>query len=192
MMPTAVSQVVEQIARVSVILIVASFLVTNGYTLYEAGRGALVGSLVGAIFGVSLLTFFAIKRHAIRIFFVKGLTLHQFYQTARTIIVHGTAICLSGMVLILFQLIDSMSLYSLLIEAGTAIDQAKGLKGVFKYRGQPLLQLGTVVAASFSLVLVPLVTTAWKQGKTELLQEKTQSAVKMKYHYWSGSSRWSC
>ncbi|MEK3888945.1 putative polysaccharide biosynthesis protein [Bacillus sp. FSL K6-3431] len=178
MKPTAVSQVAEQFARVIVILLLASLLVAKRYSLYDAGRGALVGSLVGAIVGVGLLTLFAVQKKIISGFFINGLTLKQFYRTAQIVLIHGTAICISGMVLILFQLIDSFSLYSLLLDTGITVDYAKSLKGVFD-RGQPLIQLGTVAAASFSLVLVPLITTAWNQNKVELLRVKAQSAIKL-------------
>ncbi|MFK4996593.1 hypothetical protein ACI2OX_00330 [Bacillus sp. N9] len=85
---------------------------------------------------------------------------------------------MSSIVLILFQLVDSFSLYSLLVKAGMAMEEAKALKGVFD-RGQPLIQLGTVAAASFSLVLVPLVTLAWKQGKEEIWKKNALSAMKI-------------
>ncbi len=178
MKPTAVSQVVEQLARVMAILLLASILVSKGYSLYTAGRGALAGSLIGASIGVSLLTYFAARKKLIKTFFIKGLSLNQMYKTAHTVFLHGTAICVSGMVLVLFQLIDSLSLYSILTKTGVAVDYAKSLKGVFD-RGQPLIQLGTVTAASFSLVLVPLVTTAWNRKETVFVREKTQSAVKL-------------
>lgn len=178
MKPTAISQVAEQMARVFVILLLASSLAAKGYSLYITGRGALVGSLIGACVGVVLLTYFATRKKVMKSFFIKGLTLKQVYKTAHTILFHGTAICVSGMVLVLFQLIDSLSLYSLLTKTGVAVEYAKSLKGVFD-RGQPLVQLGTVTAASFSLVLVPLVTAAWGRKDTVLVREKTQSAVKL-------------
>ena len=54
------------------------------------------------------------------------------------------------MPLIFLQLADSLNLYSLLTEAGIHSEEAKGLKGVYD-RGQPLIQLGSIVATSMSL-----------------------------------------
>ena len=61
------------------------------------------------------------------------------------------------MLLIFIQLADSLNLYSLLVDSGIGLETAKELKGVYD-RGQPLIQLGTVVATSMSLSLVPLIT----------------------------------
>ena len=171
MLPTAISQVVEQLIRVCSILILASYLVAKGLSLYEVGRGALAGSLVGGTIGLGLLTFFAFRKNIIRPLFIKGLSFGTFYKTAQIVLVHGTAVCLSGMMLILFQLIDSFSLYTLLVQSGFEMEQAKALKGIFD-RGQPLIQLGTVAAASFSLALVPLVSVAWIQGNNNCYKQR--------------------
>ncbi|MBS4179726.1 putative polysaccharide biosynthesis protein [Lederbergia citrea] len=178
MVPTAITQVTEQLARVSAILLIASLLIANGHSLYEAGRGAWAGSLLGGFIGLLLITIFAARYKIIFPLIAKGLTLRKFYRTAHIVLVHGTAMCLSGMVLILFQFIDSFSLYSLLVHSGIETEQAKALKGIFD-RGQPLIQLGTVAAASFSLALVPLIASAWMKGDTAVLQTKAINAVKI-------------
>ena len=54
---------------------------------------------------------------------------------------------------------------------------SKGLKGVYD-RGQPLIQLGTVVATSMSLSLVPLITKEKMQNSSIELKEKIQFALK--------------
>nr|WP_267917759.1 polysaccharide biosynthesis protein [Lederbergia citrisecunda] len=178
MKPTAISQVVEQLARVTAILLFASILMSKGYSLYEVGSGAVAGSVLGTVFGLLILTFFVWKHKAIRLLFAKGLSFRKFYKTAQIVLIHGTAICLSGMILILFQMIDSFSLYSLLVQSGVSEEEAKVLKGVFD-RGQPLLQLGTVAASSFSLALVPLIASAWLRDDEELIYNKATSAIKI-------------
>lgn len=61
MLPTAVSQVAEQGIRVLTILIFSYLLINNGYSLYEAGQGALFGSLTGGFAAFILLAFFCQK-----------------------------------------------------------------------------------------------------------------------------------
>ncbi|MFB9827494.1 oligosaccharide flippase family protein [Lederbergia wuyishanensis] len=178
MEPTAISQVTEQLARVTAILLIASLFVSKGYSLYEVGSGAVTGSILGTMFGLIILSFFVWKHKAIRLLFTKGLSIRKFYKTAQIVLVHGTAICLSGMLLILFQMIDSFSLYSLLVQSGVSMEEAKVLKGIFD-RGQPLLQLGTVAASSFSLALVPLIASAWLRDDEEVIRQKAISSVKI-------------
>ena len=49
MVPTAVSQVTEQFIRVTTILVLTPFLMYQGYSLYDAGEGAVFGSIIGGI-----------------------------------------------------------------------------------------------------------------------------------------------
>ncbi|MBO1004717.1 putative polysaccharide biosynthesis protein [Pseudogracilibacillus auburnensis] len=178
MIPTAYSQVTEQLIRVPVILLLAYFLLANGYSLYVSGLGAIVGSVFGMLAGVVLLIIFAAKDRIIRPLFVKGLSFKKFNSIAQIVLVHGTAICFSSMLLILFQLVDSFSLYRLLVNMGTEVELAKGLKGIFD-RGQPLIQLGTVAATSFALALVPLIAKAAREDNLEVVKNRIISALKI-------------
>ena len=58
------------------------------------------------------------------------------------------------------------------------LETAKELKGVYD-RGQPLIQLGTVVATSMSLSLVPLITKEKMKRDVIALKEKVQLAFKI-------------
>ena len=89
----------------------------------------------------------------------------------------GFPICVSSMLLIFIQLADSLNLYSLLVDSGIGSEIAKELKGIYD-RGQPLIQLGTVVATSMSLSLVPLITKEKVKGDAVALMEKIQLALK--------------
>ena len=60
MVPTAVSQVTEQFIRVTTILVLTPFLIYQGYSLYDAGEGAVFGSVIGGISGLILLLVFFI------------------------------------------------------------------------------------------------------------------------------------
>ncbi|KRG12873.1 hypothetical protein ACA30_17680 [Virgibacillus soli] len=178
MLPTATSQVVEQTVRVFIIMGAAIILTRQGYSLYDVGTGAIAGSFIGGTIGVGILLGYMLKRKMFSLLFMKGLSWKKFYTTAQIVLVHGAVFCLSGLVLILFQFVDSFSIYSILTSSGIEIEKAKALKGIFD-RGQPLIQLGTVVASSFSLALVPIVTAAWIKGDEATIQIRTASALKI-------------
>lgn len=92
----------------------------------------------------------------------------------------GIAICVSNLVLIFIQMADSMSFYTLLMQAGEPAEMAKVLKGVYD-RSIPLMQLGTVVTTSFSLSLIPIITAAKERGDHLFIQQKVQLAMKITF-----------
>ncbi|RST71142.1 polysaccharide biosynthesis protein [Siminovitchia acidinfaciens] len=177
MAPTAISQVTEQFIRVAAILVISYFLVNEGHSLYDTGRGAWTGAIIGGVIGLLVLGLY-VRKTGWHLFAMQRLSFRELLSTGKIVLVHGTAICFSGLLLILFQLVDSLNLYSLLVQAGLESEEAKALKGVFD-RGQPLIQLGTVAATSLSLALVPTVTAAWAQGNVEMLQKKVDTSLKV-------------
>ncbi|KHF28476.1 putative cell division protein YtgP [Anoxybacillus sp. BCO1] len=155
MIPTAVSQVVEQFIRVVAILFLSFLLLHRGFTVYEAGAGAMFGSLIGSFAALFVLVAYMLRR---RMNAYTGIQLPK--QEKRKVLsflaIHGVTICLANMVLVLMQLVDSFTLLPLLRQAGLH-ELAKTAKGIYD-RGQPFIQLGTVAATSFSLALVPMLS----------------------------------
>jgi PST family polysaccharide transporter len=82
------------------------------------------------------------------------------------------------MLIIFIQMVDALNLYSLLVSNGVEKETAKSLKGIFD-RGQPLVQLGTVVATSLSLSLVPLISSERLKKKPEFLHHKIKLAMRI-------------
>ncbi|MFJ7729841.1 oligosaccharide flippase family protein [Neobacillus sp. NPDC097160] len=182
MVPTALSQVGEQTIRVLTILFLSYLFMQKGYSLYLVGGGAMFGSITGSIVaGVILFMFLSIRKEWKGIKPKQGM--YQHYRTevkgiVKALIFQGLMICLSGMLMIFIQLADSLTLYSLLVANGMEEDIAKSVKGIFD-RGQPLIQLGTVVATSMALTLVPLISRARVAEKSDELHEKIQLALKV-------------
>ncbi|PLR78932.1 polysaccharide biosynthesis protein [Bacillus sp. V3-13] len=181
MVPTAVSQVGEQLLRVITILLLAVVLTEKGFSLYHIGGGAAFGSITGGIAATIILGYFFIckrKRQRLNRIPFSYRKWSEAKSIAKALTVEGFAICISGMLLISLQLADSLNLYSLLVSSGIDGDEAKKLKGIYD-RGQPLLQLGTVVATSLSLSLVPLISSSAFRHKKELLKEKIALALQI-------------
>ncbi len=176
MLPTAVSQVGEQFIRVVTILITALLLTAHQASLYTVGAGAVFGSITGGLTSVIILLFYWFRLHK-----KEPLTGKLHFQQSRKILklfmTYALPICLSSMLLVLIQLADSLNLYSLLVNSGVTSDSAKAVKGIYD-RGQPLIQLGTVVATSMSLSLVPLITKEKFESSAGALKEKIQLALK--------------
>jgi polysaccharide transporter, PST family len=178
MVPTAVSQVMEQTVRVSAILAFSYYLLSEGYGVYKAGAGAIAGSVAGGFAALAVLLFF-FSKHQGGLFLkkTKGATV-QTKRILRALFVQGTLICISSMGILLIQFIDSFTLYAQLVANGLDEQAAKSVKGIYD-RGLPLIQLGTVVGTAFSLSLVPLISAAVAKKDYDLLKKKTELSIRL-------------
>ncbi|MFZ3591034.1 putative polysaccharide biosynthesis protein [Bacillus sp. DJP31] len=183
MVPTALSQIVEQFIRVATILLLTYYLVSEGFNYYEVGAGAVLGSITGGFAAIAVLLFFRsrdgntgtiIWREYIAVFSKRSIRAFPF----KTLLISSMAICTTGLILVLLQLVDSFTLYTLLLQSGQGTNEAMVTKGVYD-RGQPLLQLGVVLATSLSLSLVPTIAKAVLEKNNALIHEKSRLALKI-------------
>ncbi len=191
MLPTAVSQVGEQFIRVTTIIVLAALFIHEGYSLYIVGGGAAFGSITGGIVsGVILAAYFSKRKRNNRLSIIailRSVNTEEVIDIVKTLTFQGFAICITGMLLIFIQMADSINLYTLLISSGIGKFEAKQLKGIYD-RGQPLLQLGTVLATSMSLSLVPLISSEKVKKSKEVLVNKIQTALKISIMVGAGGS----
>ena len=170
MSPVAFGQIFEQLIRVSIILI-GSFIVMNtSKSLYGAGNAAVLGTVIGEIMGVVLLLFYSKK---MKLFHKPSAMRYSKWPILKEVTILSLSISMSSLLLLCFQLIDSFTVFSGLVDNGVNIMTAMELKGVYD-RGQPLVQLGIVIASSLSLAIVPLIAYQSKRqggrGTTPFIQ----------------------
>lgn len=154
MEPIAYAQVLEQTIRVTVILAGTFIIMTTTKSLYDAGEMAVIGTVIGEVTALLLLAYIFYKRFGLR----NKQHLHQVKSMAiiKEVTWLSLSVSMSGLLLLGYQLVDSFTIYTSLIENGMAPILAKETKGIYD-RGQPLVQLGVVIASSLSLAIVPLV-----------------------------------
>ncbi|MEI5994510.1 putative polysaccharide biosynthesis protein [Candidatus Enterococcus mansonii] len=158
MIPSAVSQVIEQIVRVGVILIAAYSFSRFGWSVYQTGTIAMGGALFGGVIASGILWYYDQK---IRVGSSAYLT--QWHVTKDSgslfgrLVVEGGIVSLYSAFLILFQFVDSFLIKNSLVASGISDSAAKVDKGVYD-RGQPLVQLGLVVALALSSSFLPALT----------------------------------
>ncbi|WP_419882622.1 putative polysaccharide biosynthesis protein [Peribacillus sp. B-H-3] len=177
MIPTAVSQVLEQIIRVAGILILSFILIHQGKSLYAAGTGAVFASILGGFVSLLILAGFVFFRSDWADFHGGRAAKGYFLKIAKALLFEGFSFCLTSLILVLIQLVDSLHLYSLLKESGMGQMEAKEWKGVYD-RGQPLIQLGTVISNSISLSMVPLISRCVKMGNKKELYNKVNLSLR--------------
>jgi O-antigen/teichoic acid export membrane protein len=180
MMPTAASQVGEQLIRVITILTLALLFTSKGFSLYVVGGGAAFGSITGGAAAIIILLFYFQKEVRNKSFYLGGYhhIAAEFKKVSKLLLIQGFAVCISSMVFILLQLADSLNMLSLLIKTGIPSEEAKVIKGVYD-RGQPLLQLGTIAATSMSLSLVPIISSVKMRANTSELYEKIRFSIQI-------------
>ena len=180
MVPTAVSQVMEQVVRVSVILLAASFYGSFTNDLYIVGTWAMSSAVIASVMATFVLLYYkksdsfetwngsrVIEPHKI-----------QWGVLLKRLIIEGGTLCLLSSILVLFQLIDSFTLFKGLVEHGMSQEVAKDLKGIYD-RGQPLVQLGMVVGVGFSSSYLPLLSRSYMKQHLEEFEQLKHSLLKM-------------
>ena len=173
MVPTALSQIGEQLVRVVTILIGAFFLTKAHKDLYEVGNAAVFGSVTGGIIALFILAMFTPWRK-----WSTWTGLRVNWGLMKSVIGLGFIFSLNSLLFIFLQLADSLQLYQLLLADGESPNQAKELKGVYD-RGQPLIQLGVVLATSFSLALVPGLAKLQSEQKYKEIKKYILLSLKM-------------
>ncbi|MGA9290311.1 MAG: polysaccharide biosynthesis protein [Anaerobacillus sp.] len=177
--PTAWSQVTEQTVRVIAILAISIGLVVKGYDAYATGTGAAIGSVLGGIAALVLLFVLRMKKKSFRTPFIQT-DVFRFWGIARRVLTEGTLICVSALIMVLFQLMDALTVVPGLTEYGFSSIVARETKGVFD-RGQPLMQVGNVLATSLSLSIVPVISKAVAAKNEALIRDKAGLSLKISF-----------
>lgn len=172
MIPTALSQLIEQIVRIGSIIIVALVGTVKGWSLYQIGSYAFLGSIVGAF--CALVFFSNFFKEIITAKYCPSFSVTQ--KLFKGVVSEGLVICLFAAILVLLQLVDSFTLKNALQAKGYGMKSAENLKGIYD-RSQTLLQLGLVLAMSFSTSLLPTLI----KNKLERNGKKFQQDIQLVY-----------
>ncbi len=186
--PTAISQIVEQVVRISVILFVAFIYSIGGFSLYQMGKWAMFSATLAAL-SASLVLYWYVKQdwqqHLGTHWLKESMTFEKnkkmsIKELAYRFFTEGGTICLISSMLVLFQLIDSFTAYKTLLIGGVLPEVAKGVKGVYD-RGQPLVQLGMVVGIGFTSSYLPMLAKSYAECREIEFRRNAKSLVKMTY-----------
>lgn len=159
MMPTAVSQLVEQVFRVTIVIAVAILFLPMKWTIYQMGTYAMASAFIAGMASTIVLN--KSWRPILR---SKQVSPVPAKKMIIQLIEQGGIICLFASMMILLQLVDSFTVLHGLRDAGMSLDAAQNLKGIYD-RNQPLIQLGLVVASSFSAALLPALAQTYVSGR---------------------------
>lgn len=180
MLPTAASQLLEQLVRVgfSIFLVLLLLPVGLEYAAAGATSGAAAGGLAGLIF---LGIFYWRKRDR----FLKLSDQQQEHKPASVgHIIHrifslAIPVTIGGLVVPLISLIDLAVVPRQLHAAGFDLETARALYGQLTGMAGPVVYFPNVIALALSISLVPAISEAFALRDRILIQSRTAIAVKL-------------
>lgn len=186
MMPTAVSQVFEQLLRVITILVLSYILIQQSVEL--AAAGAVFGAFTGAVLSLMILSYYYIRHRRavtvkqrqshVRYIPSQGIKQEPSLTLLKRMIFYALPICFGSLVLPLFNLADSYTVMNVLQWLGMENLDARYAFGVYS-KGLPLVQLSAIFATALSLALVPSISEAKSLRQHATIQRRTVFALRL-------------
>lgn len=182
MVPTAVSQVIEQFTRVITVLAGAYIWLPRGVEFAAAAAtfGAVTGSAAGVLFLGALYLlkpyFSTIPKGNSGGF--KGRS-QGILRILRRIVVLALPISLGGLVMPVMQTLDALTVPGRLQLAGYTVHRATQLYGELTGGALTLINLPTVITISLAASLVPAISGSLERANYRDVQRQTASAMEI-------------
>lgn len=179
MLPTAVSQVVEQLVRVIFVLVLAFFLLPRGLTYAAAGAtfGAVMGGIAGLLVLMGFYTWFRKKKKAeVKVFNVSG---ESNRELALNMVKLAVPISLGSVVVPLVQMLDAVIVPGRLASIGYTTARATELYGQLSGMASVLINLPTIFTISIATSLVPAVSEAVASSGNRAAIERINNGLRL-------------
>ncbi|SCG84230.1 putative membrane protein yabM [Proteiniborus sp. DW1] len=181
MTPTAISQLIEQLFRVAIGLLLAYQLV--GIGLPEAAGGASFGASAGAIAGTIIIVIIYIKEKGKITEEIKNSRSNTKPETigkiVKDILKIAIPITIGASILPIINTIDAALIMRRLQEIGFTETQANALYGQLTGNAQTLINLPQVLSMGIAVSLVPAVSSAFARKDYEDIKATTKSGVRV-------------
>ena len=180
MTPPAVSQILEQLVRVLVMIGLAYLLLPRG--LEYAAAGAAFGAVPGGLTGLLVLTWFyrkARKEWKRKIEEQTETVAESVESIARRLVLLAIPVSCANLLIPVTSSIDMLLVPNGLGRAGFGVEAATTLFGYLTGMAQPLLMMATIPTLSLAASLVPAVSEACTLRLSDEILRKTESAFKI-------------
>jgi stage V sporulation protein B len=176
MRPTAISQIVEQLARVAVGLGLAYAFLGKGIEISAAGAtfGAGAGAFISAFVMMAIYA-----RHRKNKTFNKPEKVERVSQIAKSLLMIAVPITIGASVLPVMNSIDVGIVLRRLQQIGYSEASANGLYGQLTGMATPLMNLPQIVTAAIQISLVPAVAHMVAKKDYSLLGETVKSGARV-------------
>ncbi len=180
MMPTAASQLLEQLVRVAFSIFLVLLLLPIG--LEYAAAGATSGAAAGGLGGLVFLAIYYLRSRGKLTEAAGEQEKHDpdpVFKIIRRIFSLAIPVTIGGLVVPLISLIDLAVVPRQLQAAGFDLETARALYGQLTGMAGPIVYFPNVVALALSISLVPAISEAYALGNRALIQGRTSIAVKL-------------
>lgn len=180
MMPTGISQVVEQILRVSVVIGLTYWMVESHFSRELVAAGATSGAFAGALGGLLVVLWY--NRRELRL--LKNIApptqteiknREPLSKLAKQIIIYALPISLGTLILPLISLIDSFTVPRLLMNMGNTESMANTLFGIYG-RGEPFVNVISTFSSALTLALIPTISAHVARQEMAAVEHKIKQA----------------
>lgn len=179
MLPTAVSQVIEQVVRVITVLFAAQWLITRGIEYAAAGAtfGATTGAIAALLCMVVLYLGTRWRRRETRQ--RAAGSSEPGFPLVGQILYLAVPISLEALVVPLMQTLDAVIVPDRLQAIGYTIQEATGIFGELAGMASTLTNLPLIFTISLATSLVPAVSEAWSGRNRFLVADRISAALRL-------------
>lgn len=181
MTPTAISQIIEQLFRVVIMIGLAVVLLPHG--LEFGAAGATFGAAPGAFVGILVLLWFYWKNRGWRreMMDARDRTIVQdtTWQIIRRLLILAVPVSLANIMLPIVSNIDLFIVPRRLELAGFAVEEATALFGYLTGMATALVNMPTILTASLAASLVPVISEAVARKNKDIIEKRTGVAMRI-------------
>lgn len=179
MLPSALSQIAEQIGRVAIGLTLAAFMVKRG--LEYGAAGASMGATVGAVFG-TLTVVLLYRREGQRMKEENLISApgerEGSSQVIRELLSIAIPIIIGALVKPIMDLIDANMVIELLMKNGMSETQANSNLGQLSGMATTMVNLPSIVISAIAMSVVPVISYEYFQGGMEKARKNAVLAIR--------------
>lgn len=179
MVPTAVSQLIEQLFRAGTALFLAYLLLSKGSAI--AAGGASFGASAGAIAGtiVMILIYFkSRKKIMVEINGTVGFEEESVSKIIKSILYIAIPITIGASILPIINAIDATLVTRILQQLGYTEIQAAGKFAQVSAYAQTLINLPQVISVAMAMSLVPSISDAFSRKDRESIKRTTNTGIR--------------
>lgn len=181
MVPTALSQIIEQFVRMITMITLAYLLVSKSLGL--AAAGATFGAVTGSFAGLLTLIYIYYNRRKSIWSFIRddkqvSVKIENTRKIVREIAVLGIPITIGGLVQPLMNLVDTV-IVPMRLQVGNISGDPMALFGELTAVAMTLVNFPTIITTSLAISLVPSISEAFSLNKSMLIKRRTQTGLRL-------------
>lgn len=177
MMPTGVSQVLEQVIRVITMIVLLLVFTSFNASKEWIAAGATFGSVTGAMAGLLVMLIYGMKDQKTKSSASKYRERESNKVLTKKLIYYAIPVCLGAIVVPVLSIVDTFTMPRMLKLDGSSETEAMIQFGIYA-RGLPLVQLVALLFSSLSVVLVPAIASAKLKGEWKSIHHRTELSVR--------------